>query len=198
MVVETAITQAIAPAGPEQAENDAFASLIAEFDNATDTRKIDYLKHRYAGFGKKDSATLAGVKLATANGWIKNDPRVAHFDNQVSTGKRRELRKDVLQEEWYRNFHLVIEQDAYILKKVHGLLEEPFLDINSAGEQVTRMGSPPMTKRDWDYFSQMRKMYTPDAWASIEKAVSGQDTIFNISEFVLNMPTNQQINNAPA
>ena len=198
MVIESTITQGIAPAGPEQAENDAFASLIAEFDNANDARKIDYLKHRYAGFGKKDSATLAGVKLATANKWIKEDPRVTHFDNQVSTGKRKELRKDVLQEEWFRNFHLVIERDAYILRKVHGLLEEPFLDINMAGEQVTRTGSPPMTKRDWDYYSQMRKMYTPDAWASIEKVISGQGNVFNIAEFVLDLSNKTQINNATA
>ena len=55
-----------------------------------------------------------------------------------------------------------------------------------------------MQKEDWDYYAQMRKMYTPEAWASIEKAMAGQVTTFNIAEFVLNMGHNQQVNlNAP-
>jgi hypothetical protein len=188
------IDTAIAPAGPEQAEYEALTSLIAEFDDAADARKIDYLKHRYAGFNRKESATLAGVKLPTSNKWLKEDPRVARFDELVSTGKRRELRKDVLQEEWFRNFALVMKRDAYILKKVHGLLEERVLDIDIHGARAWRTGSPMMTKSDWDEYTHMRKMYTPDAWASIEKAISGKGIEFNIAEFVLNMPNNQQIN----
>ena len=180
MTIQSAVIDAISPANPEQGEGDAFTSLIAEFDDVgQDARKIDYLKHRYAGFNRKESATITGVKLSTANQWIKNDPRVARFDQLVTTGKRRELRKDVLQEEWYRNFYLVLQRDGYVLK------------------QHTRMGSPPMTKQDWDYYSQMRKMYTPDAWSSIEKVISGQGGTFNINEFILNMGQNQQINIPP-
>lgn len=195
MTIQSAVIDAISPANPEQGEGDAFTSLIAEFnDVGQDARKIDYLKHRYAGFNRKESATITGVKLSTVNQWIKNDPRVARFDQLVTTGKRRELRKDVLQEEWYRNFYLVLQRDGYVLKKVHGLLEEPYLEIDGNGKQHTRTGSPPMTKQDWDYYSQMRKMYTPDAWSSIEKVISGQGGTFNINEFILNMGQNQQIN----
>lgn len=198
MTIQSAVIDSISPANPEQGEGDAFTSLIAEFDDVgQDARKIDYLKHRYAGFNRKESATLAGVKLFTSNRWIKDDPRVARFDELVTTGKRRELRKEVLQEEWYRNFYRVLLRDGYVLKKVHGMLEEPYLEIDINGKQHTRMGSPPMTKQDWDYYSQMRKMYTPDAWSSIEKVISGQGGTFNINEFILNMGQNQQINLPP-
>ncbi len=198
MVVESTILDALAPANPVEAENDAFISLVAEFDAEQDARKIDYLKHRYAGFSRKESATITGVKVSTANKWIKEDSRVARFDELVSTGKRKELRKDVLQEEWYKNFYLVIKKDAYIIRKAHGLLEEPYLEVKADGTRVTKMGSPSMLKSDWDYWAQMRKMYTPDAWANIEKVISGKGGTFNIDEFVINLAQNQQVNvNAP-
>jgi len=188
----------VAPAQtPTQGENDALVSLLETFDNpGQDERKLEYLQHRYAGFTRRESATLTGVSVTTSNKWLKDDPRMAHYDGLVSTGKRKDLRKDVLQADWFRNFHLVLQQDAYILKKVHGLLKERFLEVTSTGERKWTVGSPAMRKEDWDYFSQMRKMYTPDAWASIEKAISGQTGTFNINEFILTMNT-QINNNAP-
>ena len=193
-MVLPAVVDAVMPGTAEQAELDAMASLIAEFDAAVDARKIDYLKHRYAGFNRKESGTIAGVKTATVHKWLKEDPRVARYDELVTTGKRKDLRKDVLQEEWYKNFHLVMVKDNYVLRKAHGMLEEPYLEVDSNGKYHTKMGSPPMTKDDWGYYSQMRKMYTPDNWASIEKALAGKGTEFNIHELILNMGQNQQIN----
>lgn len=183
------------PNTPEQAENDALLSVLAEFDSdGADARKVNYLKNRYAGFGRKESAILVGISLTTANGWIKRDARVTKYEEMVSSGKRRELRKDVLQEEWFRNFWLVLQRDAYILKKVHGLLEESYLEVTAVGAHIRKVGSPSMRKEDWDYFSQMRKMYTPDAWVSMEKVISGQPGQFNIAELILNMAQNQQVN----
>ena len=77
----------------EAAELDSLASLMGEFDSEADLRKIDYLKHRYAGFTRKESAKLAGVNLATSNKWLKEDPRVKHFEGLVTTDKRKALKK---------------------------------------------------------------------------------------------------------
>ena len=44
-----------------------------------------------------------------------------------------------------------------------------------------------MTPQDWDEYKGMRKMYTPEAWAQIEKAIAGEGSTFNIAEFVLDM-----------
>ncbi len=190
----------LAPASPEQAEQQALASMLAEFDDTgVDARKIQYLQHRYAGFGKKESATLAGVKTGTVSNWMKFDPRMVLYDGLVSTGQRKQMRKDVLQEEWYKNFYLVLNRDGYILKKVHGLLDEDIWAYNTAGKLVKVKGSPPMTKEDWDYFTAMRKMYTPDAWDKIEKVVSGKGGDFNIDTFIVQTNQthieNQQLNN---
>jgi len=186
---------ALAPADTTQDENQTLTAMLSEFDSdGPDAKKVDYLRHRYAGFNRKESGALAGIKIATVNKWLKEDTRVANMDLVVSTGQRRELRREVLQEEWFRNFYLVLQRDAYILKKVHGLIDnEPYLDVNSKGELVRKTGSPPMVKADWDYFSQMRKMYNPEAWASIEKAISTKDGSFDISNLILNL--NQQVNN---
>lgn len=182
------------PANPEQAESTALMAMMTEFSGAgVDIRKLDYLKNRYAGFGQREAAKLSGVTTPTVNKWMKEDPRVAHYDGEVSTGSRKELRKEVLQGEWFRNFWLVLKRDQYILSKVHGLLDEPFLEVTADGRHITKRGSPSMRKEDWDYFSQMRKMYTPESWASIEKVISGNTGQFNIAEFVLNMASNQQI-----
>ena len=197
MTIQATVIDGLAGASPEQSEGDAFTSLIAEFsDTGADAHKVDYLRNRYAGFNRKDSATIAGVKIATSNKWLKEDPRVAHFDAIVTSGDRKSLRKDVISEEWYKNFWLLLKRDEYVFKKVHGMLEEPYLEIDINGQQKVKTGSPPMTKQDWDYFSQMRKMYTPDAWASIEKVLAGQSSTFNINEFILTMGQTQ-INLAP-
>ena len=182
-----------------QAENQALTVMLEEFDlDGRDAAKISYLRNRYAGFNRKEAGTLAGVRISTVNKWLKLDPRVARLDNTLSTGKRQEFRKEVLREEWFRNFYLVLQRDAYVLKKVHGLLEEPYLEMNSKGQYVHKLGSPPMLKQDWDYFGQMRKMYTPDAWASIEKALAGPGTSFNIAELILNLQQNNQLSIQPA
>lgn len=192
------LSQLNPPSTPEQAETEALRSMMEEFtQDGADLNKVTYLKHRYAGFTRKESALLIGLTLTTVNGWIKKDTRVAEYELTMSTGKRRELRKGVLEEEWFRNFYLVLQRDAYVLKKVHGLLEEPYQEMRADGSTVTRHGSPAMRKEDWDQYTQLRKMYTPDAWATIEKVLSGQSGTFNIAELILNMSHNTQVNIQP-
>lgn len=192
------VLDTLKPTSNEQAETQALTALLGEFDpDGQDARKVSYLRNRYAGFNRKEAGILAGVRISTVNKWMKEDERVVRMDAVVSTGQRQEFRKEVLQEEWYRNFYLVLQRDAYVLRKVHGLLEEPYLEVGANGQLKQRMGSPPMQKQDWDYYSQMRKMYTPDAWASVEKALTSQAASFNIAAFVLNLAQNQQINNPP-
>ena len=195
------MVNALAPvASPEALESSAFVSLIAEFDETDqDHRKVEYLKHRYAGFTKKEASTLIGVNTGTVTRWANDDSRLEKYEREIGTMGRREIRKDVIQEEWYRNFYLVMKKDEQVLKKAHGMLDEPYLEMDvTTGELKRKTGSPPMTKDDWKYFSQMRKMYSPEAWASIEKVVTGGSGDFNISEFVLNIAQNQQFVNGQA
>ena len=185
----------LTPVDSTQDENQTLTAMLSEFDgDGKDAEKVDYLKHRYAGFNRKESATLAGRTITTINKWLKEDSRVASMDLIVGTGQRREFRREVLTEEWFRNFYLVLQRDGYILKKVHGLLYEEILETSttSASGYKKGMGSPPMQKADWDYFAQMRKMYTPDAWASIEKAISKDSGQVDITSLILNL-TQQNI-----
>ena len=189
-----AVSTSLPTPGPES-ETQALESILRGFDaDGQDKRKVDYIRHRYAGFTRKESGMLAGVTITTVNKWLKEDPRTKEADLIVSTGQRQGLRREVMQEEWFRNFYLVLQRDAYLLKKAHGLLEEQVLERNSKGQLVRKLGSPPMQKQDWDYFSQMRKMYTPDAWGAIEKAISNQGVQFNVAEFILNLAQTQQVN----
>jgi len=191
----TTAIDSLSPTTVQDEENQSLSSLMCEFDSdGQDARKIDYIRSRYAGFSRKEAGALAGVKIHTVNKWLKEDPRVTRMDTMVSTGQRKGLRKEVLQEGWYKNFYLVLQRDAYVLKKVHGILEEPYLEVDGHGRLVTKNGSPPMTKQDWDYYGQMRKMYSPDAWSSIEKALTSQSDTFNIEKLILNMAQNQQVN----
>ncbi len=194
----TTPANALAPIDTAQAESQALDVMLGEFDlDGNDNHKVAYLRNRYAGFTRKEAGALAGVRIATVNKWLKEDERVTRMDAVVSTGRRQEFRKEVLQEEWYRNFYLVLQRDTYVLKKVHGMLEEPYLETDIHGTLKRRMGSPPMQKQDWDYYAQMRKMYTPDAWASIEKALTTRSAQFNIAGLILNMAQNQQVNISP-
>lgn len=189
---------ALAAIDTTQAENQALEVMFSEFDpDSHDNHKVAYLRNRYAGFTRKEAGVLAGVRIGTVNKWLKEDERVTRMDAVVSTGRRQEFRKEILQEEWYRNFYLVLHRDAYVLRKVHGLLEEPYLEVSAKGVLKRKLGSPPMQKQDWDYYSQMRKMYTPDAWASIEKALTTRDTQFNIAGLILNLAQTQQVNISP-
>ena len=191
----------VTPASPEKAETIALGTVMGEFTtNGADPQKIEYLQHRYAGFNMKDSGTLAKVSIRTINKWIRDDPRVERFDKMVTSGERKGLRKSVLEEDWYRNYYLIMQRDAYIARKAMGLLEEPVLEYDANGGLTkTTTGSPPMTKEDWNYFGQMRKMYTPEAWSTIEKVISGQSEGFNISKFVFENMGHVQVNiNAPS
>ena len=184
-------------ASAPEAESKSLEFVLQQFDvDGQDKRKVDYLRHRYAGFTRKESGGLAGVTIHTVNQWLKQDSRMGDADLSMVTGLRKELRREVLQEEWYRNFYLVLQRDAYVLKKVHGLLEEPILEQTGRG-MVRKTGSPPMQASDWKYYSEMRKMYTPESWAAIEKALSKQGNQFNIAELILNLGHNQQVNVTP-
>ena len=188
------LEHALPAPGPE-AETNTLEAMLHGFDaDGQDKRKVDYLRHRYAGFTRKESGKLAGVTITTVNKWLKEDPRTKEADLLVSTGQRQGLRKEVLQEDWFRNFYLVLQRDSYLLRKSHGMLEEVVWERAANGTMVRRLGSPPMQKQDWEYFSQMRKMYTPDAWAAIEKAISKQGVQFNVAEFILNLAQTQQVN----
>lgn len=185
----------VTPETSEQAEIEALGALIADFEgDGQDENKLTYLKHRYAGFRQREAAVLTGIKTSTIKRWIKDDPRVAHFDNQVSTGNRRTLRREVLQEEFFRNFHLAVQHDAYLFKKANGLLQETVTEVLPDGRRKQTVISPPMTKVDWEQYNQIRKFYTVEAWNTVEKVAKGQTTELTIDQLILNIAQDQQVN----
>ena len=194
MTIAPAVLDELTPASPEESELEALGALIADFEgDGQDENKLTYLKHRYAGFRQRESAILTGIKQSTIKRWIKEDPRVAHFDQLVSTGNRRELRKQVLQEEWFRNYHLVAARDSYILRKVHGMLEEVVDEVRLDGSLKKTTISPPMTKQNWEEYAALRKTYSTEAWKTIESVVKGTDGEFNIHTLILGIGQ-QQVN----
>ena len=194
MTTTPVIIDQVTPDGPEQATLEALGSLIADFEgDGQDESKLTYLKHRYAGFKHREASILTGVKQSTIKRWLRDDARLAHYETQITTGNKRGLQREVFQEEYFRNYHLVMQRDTYILKKVHGLLEEKVIEVMPGGKHRETVISPPMRDKDWEEYAAMRKTYSPEAWKTIESVAKGQDGEFNIHTLILGIGQ-QQVN----
>jgi len=77
---------------------------------------------------------------------------------------RKELSKEYVEIEFFRNFRYALEKDYRVLKQ--SLTDEP------------------MGKQDHDYLLKLRSQYTPQQLQILEAIVSGEGSGFNFAKFV--------------
>ncbi len=146
----------------------AIAGAIVPYPRSSD--KAKYLGFLACGLSVREALQLTG----RSKQWLSNCRHLyPGFEKFVELEERipefrRELSKEYVEIEFFRNFRLALEKDYRILKK--------------------SLGSELLTKQDHDYLVKLRSQYTPQALSILEAIVSGTGDGFNFSRFVAENP----------
>ncbi len=101
--------------------------------------------------------------------WCRTDPQFKDLENRIPEF-RKELSKEYIEIEFFRNFRYALEKDYRVLKA--SLKEDGF-------------GNPErMSEQDYSYLLKLRSQYTPQQLQILEAIVSGTGDGFNFAKFV--------------
>jgi len=140
-------------------------------------RKAEYLSYRFTGFTVREAVALSHLHEWDPRRWRQRDPVFADLEQQATGPRRGEIRREVLQNLFLRNYRRVLEKDAQVIE-------------HSLSEPDT------MSKGDFDYLVRMRAHYTPQQLQILEgllkpNAFNGQDISRLIMEAFSQSPDGQ-------
>lgn len=119
-----------------------------------DDNRARYLGYLACGFSPEESLYMLGLK----SDWLeeqRQDSQFSTFELQVPE-IRKELSKEYIELDFFRNFRMVLEKDYRILRDALG--------INGDGL---------MTSQDHQYLLKMRSAYTPQQLQILEQVMQG-------------------------
>ena len=131
-----------------------------------DDYRAKYLGYLACGFSVEEALYMLGLKIE----WLEEQRQ----DNQFSTFEfsvpeiRKELSKEYIELDFFRNFRMVLEKDYRVLKDA--------LEITGDGL---------MTSHDHQYLLKMRSAYTPQQLQILEQVMKGVgEEGFNFARYV--------------
>jgi len=134
----------LANLSPNEKEARADGYLPAfDWDNEN---KRAYLTLRVCGFGRKEARDKTEIELKTVKNWIAGDEAFAAIEKMTVMDIGDKFRKDVVVNGWVRNYWLMLERDARLIKKSES--DKP-MDY--------------LSDREHEYLMKIRPMYTPAA-----------------------------------
>lgn len=101
--------------------------------------------------------------------WCRTDPKFKELECRIPEF-RKELSKEYVEIEFFRNFRYALEKDFRVLKQ--SLKEDGFSN------------SELMSNQDHAYLLKLRSQYNPQQLQILEAIVSGTDGGFNFAKFV--------------
>lgn len=146
----------------------AIAGAVVPYPRSSD--KAKYLGYLACGLSVREALRIIGKSKQ----WLSNCRHLyAGHDKFVELEERvpefrRELSKEYVEIEFFRNFRLALEKDFRILKK--------------------SLSSEILTKQDHDYLIKLRSQYTPQQLTILEAIVSGSGDGFNFAKWVSENP----------
>jgi len=161
--------QEVVDAVPEEV---TVASSVLPYDR--DNPKAMYLGYRVTGFSVREALQQIG----RSKQWLseaKKDHEFAELCKNIPSF-RKQVSKDYLSIEFYRNFRLVLEKDYRVLRRSLGLE----LDDNNKAVD--------MTPADYAYLGKMRSQYTPQQLGFLEALVLGSESGDNFAKWVASNP----------
>jgi len=108
--------------------------------------KRGYLVYRVCGFSRKEARDQVGVASKTVKNWVAEDKAFAQIEKLSIVEVSSKFRKDVVVNGWVRNYWLMLEKDARVIKK-------------SESDKVADY----LSEREHEYLMKIRPMYTPAA-----------------------------------
>lgn len=127
-----------------------------------DDPRARYLGYMSCGFTVREALRLVGRTKSTLSFWRLDDSFVS-LENRIPEF-RKELSKEYIELEFFRNFRLVLEKDYIILTK--------------------SLTNEEMTRQEHDYLIKLRSQYTPQQLQILEAVATGSDSGFNFARFV--------------
>jgi len=138
----------------------AVANTIIPYSR--DDARCRYLGYRACGFSIREALQVITHSKQWLT-WCRTDPQFKELEDRIPEF-RKELSKEYIEIEFFRNFRYALEKDYRVLKQ--SLTDEP------------------MPKQDHDYLLKLRSQYTPQQLQILEAIVSGTDGGFNFAKFV--------------
>jgi len=138
-----------------------------------DDNRAKYLGYLACGFNVEESLYMLGLRID----WLeeqRQDDDFSVFELKVPE-IRKELCREYIELDFFRNFRMVLEKDYRILRTALGMdSSSPDFD-----------GSVMMSGQDHQYLLKMRSAYTPQQLQILEQVMRGVgDAGFNFAKFV--------------
>jgi len=135
-----------------------------------DDARCRYLGYMACGFSIREALKMIDHSKQWLS-WCRRDEQFVALENNIPS-YRKELSKEYVEIEFFRNFRYALEKDYRVLKASL----EPRKD--DEGNVL------PMSRQDHDYLLKLRSQYTPQQLQILEAIVSGTDGGFNFAKFV--------------
>ena len=164
--------QTLLPPATQPKEVSAAQSLIPY---RRDDLRSKYLGWMSSGFSDEEALYVLGLNL----GWLelmRKDEVFCDLEERIPEF-RKELSREYLGMDFYRNFRMVLEIDHRIVRKSLGMEQEEDPDT---GEMVTAQLSP----FEQAYLLKLRGAYTPQQLQLLEAVASGNDKGVNFAQWV--------------
>jgi len=124
------------------------------FGATPESKKADYLSKRISNFSVRESCQLANVSEKSIRRWRESDPQFSYLDTEGMTGLRKKFSTELIDMQFTRNFHLVLQKDFKVLYK-------------------DAVEPEHMTEDDTTYLGKIRQHYTPQSLAMIKQILGG-------------------------
>lgn len=127
-----------------------------------DDARCRYLGYMACGFSIREALNMIDHSKQWLS-WCRRDEQFVQLENNIPNF-RKELSKEYVEIEFFRNFRYALEKDYRVLKQ--------------------SLSAEPMGKQDHDYLLKLRSQYNPQQLQILEAIVSGTDGGFNFAKFV--------------
>ena len=141
-----------------------------------DDNRARYLGYLACGFMPEEALYMLGLTMSWLEG-VRAEDDFSTYELQVPE-IRKQLSKEYMEIDFFRNFRMVLAKDEMVLKTSLGMLKD------EDGEVVQ------MKPYDQQYLLKMRSTYTPQQLQIIEQVIRGTGGDFNFAKV---MAENQDI-----
>ena len=121
-----------------------------------DGKKASYLSKRVCNFSMRESCQLANVTEKSVRRWREADPHFNYLDTTGINDIRKKFATELIDMQFTRNFHLVLEKDFKVLYK--DAVDDP---------------KNPLTQEETEYILKIRQHYTPQSLAMVKQLLGG-------------------------
>jgi len=144
------------------------------FGATPESKRADYLSKRICNFSVREACQLANIHEKSVRRWRASDPQFEYLDTQGMTELRKKFSTELLDMQFTRNMHLVLQKDFRILYK-------------------DTVEPEHMTEKDTEYLHKIRQHYTPQSLAMIKQLLGGGtiEAPFDFTKIVMTIKREQ-------